>query len=365
MPLGRLPGEVVNRLTRGSLDLGHPVDVLEDVGVAAAGRVAVDVADAVARQVEREGVRVPGRAGVAAVRVARPPGDPDAARQLVAVLAEHPCSLEQRRVAGRVVADADVPGVEMAVQEHEPLRLVRPLELGDEHRNRAPALLVLRDDGRGRGAGGDLLEQPAPVRSRDGDDRDLRLAREARQVGRAPDRGADPLVDPLARRDEDRSQRAAGLEVGDLARHRQALGDDELAGDIALARDAREDVVDRGSVGARRVDDRAALALRRRRARHARRLGEVARTVDDERRASRQADQQLRLVERVRDVPGLELLDDQLDRLPLLLGSRLPHKFAECLDERPGIVEPNVVDHLLLTRDRQSRSHDGFPPSVD
>jgi len=51
--------------------------------------------------------------------MARPPGDPHGAVQQLAVLGERLRCAEQARVAGGVVGDADVPGVDVAVQEDE------------------------------------------------------------------------------------------------------------------------------------------------------------------------------------------------------------------------------------------------------
>ena len=115
------------------------------------------------------------------------------------MLAEHACDLEQRRVPGRVVADALVPGVEVPVNQHEPLRLDRAPDLRDEDRNPPEALLVLGHDRRVGLGSVELLDEARSVGIRHRDDQNAGPALVARQVGRAPDGGADPLVDALAR----------------------------------------------------------------------------------------------------------------------------------------------------------------------
>ena len=102
-------GHGFDRPLREGLGLLHPGHVLELRRPPAARRIAIDLGDAVLVEVDRERVGVPGRAGVAAGRVPRPPGDPHRAPQPLAVTREHARDLEERRVSGRVVADADVP----------------------------------------------------------------------------------------------------------------------------------------------------------------------------------------------------------------------------------------------------------------
>jgi hypothetical protein len=267
------------------------------------------------------------------------------------VLDQHAGHLEQRRVARGVVADADVPGVEVPVQQHEALGLDRALDLGDDHGDLPPARVMSRDE-RGLGAAVDLLEQPLPVRARDRRDGQRRLVLPGGQVGRTPDRRADALVDAVARRDRHDADRAARLEVVDPAGHREALGDHDLAADVALALGGGEDVVDRRRVRRVLIDDRRGDPAFRRGHGHARRLRVIGDVAHGQRGAARQADEQLRRVHRVLDAPLRQPSGDPLDRLALLLGPGLPDQRRELLDQRPRFIGADALDDLSLAGHR-------------
>src|SRR5690606_30418546 len=129
------------------------VDVL--CGPAAAGRVAVHLRHTVLVEVEGEGVGEPGAAGVATGGVAGPPGDAHRALEVLTVVPQHASDLQQRRVPGGVVADADVPRVVVAVQQDELLGL---LGAGDAHHRDLRGVPALLEDGHDLGLGAPARE---------------------------------------------------------------------------------------------------------------------------------------------------------------------------------------------------------------
>ena len=66
--------------------------------------------------------------------MAGPPGDADGSLQPVAQGVQNARELQQRRVSGRVVADADVPRVVVAVHEEKLVRIGRAADLGDRQK---------------------------------------------------------------------------------------------------------------------------------------------------------------------------------------------------------------------------------------
>src|SRR5262245_53123596 len=67
---------------------------------------------------------VPGRAGVATMRVAGPEGKPDPAPQLAAPLGQQSRNLELRGVSRAVIHCAVVPGIDVPTEEDEPILLI-------------------------------------------------------------------------------------------------------------------------------------------------------------------------------------------------------------------------------------------------
>ena len=171
---------------------------------------------------------------------------------------------------------------------------------------RAPALLVLGHEGRGRSVARRAARSA-------GSRRGSRPTRPG-SSGCRPQlvRSGEPQIDvqmpswirsPGAMQTTPRG--AALLEVGDLARHREALGDDELAGHVARPLRAGEDLVDVLREAGRLVDDRRRLALGPRRAAPCSASSRDSRLpVDASAPPARQADQQLGLVQRVRHAPA-------------------------------------------------------------
>ena len=86
-------------------------------------------------------VGIPGRARETAGRMPWPPGDAHAALELVALRPQHARDLEHAGVTRGVVADADVPGIVVAVQQHE--LFAASLDFHHRHRLLEPALVEL------------------------------------------------------------------------------------------------------------------------------------------------------------------------------------------------------------------------------
>ena len=261
-------GQAGHRLDGGlhvGFRLRHPRHVLEHRGPAAAGRVAIDLRDAILVEIDGEMIGEPGRARIAAGRMARPPGDAHRALQLLAVLPQHARELEQGGVAGGVVADADVPAVVVAVHQHELIRLAGALDLDHRHLLAVPAFLHLGAD-RGAAAALGERDQLLAVGIVHHDDRDARLARQVVEIGRAPDRGADAPMRIGAGIDRDHAERALLLELEHLLRKREAFGNDDLALDALRRRQRRilvlgEQRADRARIARRHVDQLAFSAV--------------------------------------------------------------------------------------------------------
>src|SRR5829696_3559566 len=109
LELGLLPGDVLDRTRDVGPRFRHAGGLVVARRPPAAGRIAIDLGDAVLVEIDREGVGKPRRAGIAPGRVAGPPGDPDRSAQLAAPGPEYASEFEHRRVASGIVADADVP----------------------------------------------------------------------------------------------------------------------------------------------------------------------------------------------------------------------------------------------------------------
>ena len=273
------PSPVKSRIASlaNSSDLRHPVDVLEDVGVAAAGRVAVDVADAVPLEIERERVGEPGRAR----RSGRASG-PTTRRS-------GPCGS-----ACRGARRARAPARAASRRRSRCRRCRRATSRGGRARARiAPARPcpsssatstgILRqpcscsgDEGGVDSVRLELLDQPGSVGVRDRDDGDRGLPA-PRSSGRASPRstcrcprGSARPARCRRRRAAPRSSRSAtlpGIGKPSVTTNLPATSPDAVR--------AGEDVVDVLREAGRLVDDRRRLALRPGRARHARRLGAV------------------------------------------------------------------------------------------
>ncbi len=166
---------------------------------AAAGAVAIDLRHAMAIKFKRKFVREPSRAGIAAGGVAGPPGELHRAIKRLAVLPQHARQLQQRSVTGRVVADADIPTVVMAVHQDERVLVLGAWNGSDRDLLLEPADLHFGLDGHLAALFGER-HQLLTVGVVDGDDGDFWRARQVGQIGRAPDGGAGTPMDVDARR---------------------------------------------------------------------------------------------------------------------------------------------------------------------
>jgi hypothetical protein len=153
---------------------------------------------------------------------------------------QHARDLEQRGIAGGVVADADIPAVIVAVQQHEALRFDGPRDLHDRDLLGEPALLELGADGRTRALPRER-DQLLARRLVDGGDRDPWLARQIVEIGRAPDRGAGAPVDVDAGVDRDQPDRTPLLGEGGQRRVAKTFGQQDLAGELGLGLGDRAD----------------------------------------------------------------------------------------------------------------------------
>ena len=142
---------------------------------------------------------------------------------------QHARELEQRRVAGRVVADALVPGVVVAVDEQELVGILLAADLDDRQQAGHPAFAQPRLHRRTHGAALHVGDQRLAVRMVDAHDRRRRLAADRLRGRRAPDGRADAFVDALPGMDVDLRDRAAPLERLHRAGHREAFGEHDAA----------------------------------------------------------------------------------------------------------------------------------------
>jgi predicted DNA-binding protein (UPF0251 family) len=65
----------------------------------------------------------------------------------MANLPEHPRHLEHAGVAGGIVTDTDVPAVVVSVQQHEAIRLYRPVDVDDLTDEAASAIAAAMEAG--------------------------------------------------------------------------------------------------------------------------------------------------------------------------------------------------------------------------
>src|SRR5688572_20353080 len=255
---------------------------------------------------------------------------------------EHTRHLEERRVSNGVVTDAEVPGVVVAVQEHERVWLFGARNGHDGNGRLEPTFLDVRNKRCRLPALGSFDELEA-VGIVDGDDSDLRLAREVAQVGRAPDGGADSPVRVLPRVYRNHAKRAAGLEVRDLAGHAEAFGDDELPAEVHVF--TADQVTGQQFIGPARITRRSVrqgrgLPVRVGNA-HRHRLRLEARVADGDRRLAREAQEDFRIVDFDRNTvlsqAGDDLVAGGSDVVRVLTTQR-----RETLDERPRLVERHL-----------------------
>ena len=134
-------GRVLDRLRGETFGFRHDGDAAVLGGPATTGRIDIHLGDAITGQVQTELIGVPGRGAVAAGRMPGPPGDAQRPRQTIAIVVEDPRQFQQGGVADGVIADADIPGIDMPMHQHEALRLDRPFDLRHQARTFEPAFL--------------------------------------------------------------------------------------------------------------------------------------------------------------------------------------------------------------------------------
>jgi hypothetical protein len=141
---------------------------------------------------------------------------------------KHPRHLDQRRIAGRVVGDALVPRVDVRANQQETLAGSgrAGLYIGDRERHATPLRIDVRDHAHPYRALGAHRREPLTVGVVDSESRDAGDVPGAPRRWRAPDTGADHLVDNFLVRgpDMDMPERAALLGSSDAVRptvHRQ------------------------------------------------------------------------------------------------------------------------------------------------
>ena len=183
--------------------LAHPGDVSIFGRPAAARRIAVDVGDAVRDEVLRERVGVPGRAGVAAVRVTGPPGDPE----LRASLSR--CFRKTRAISSSVASPVALSPMPTCHESRWPWKRTNssgtpvPVISATITGIWRQPVSTWFENATVTGPLGQQRFELFPVGLVDAEDRNGRDCGRAIEVGRAPGGGGDPLVDALARIDED------------------------------------------------------------------------------------------------------------------------------------------------------------------
>ena len=86
-----------------------------------------------------EVIGIPGRAGIAAMRMAGPKGQPQPAPERVAIEEQNPERLQHGRIGAAIIHGAIVPGIEMPREQDELLRLLLAIHLGNERGYLPPA----------------------------------------------------------------------------------------------------------------------------------------------------------------------------------------------------------------------------------
>ena len=144
------------------------------------------------------------------------------------MLPEYAREFEQGGVARRIVTDADIPTVVVAMHEHELLGVLPARNSDHWHLLGEPAFFHLGLDGNLLAFRRHLDEQCA-VGIVDCDDRNIRLAWKIIEIGRAPYRSANTPMNVNAGIDCDDTDRALALELKHLARKRKAFRHNDLA----------------------------------------------------------------------------------------------------------------------------------------
>ena len=213
------------------------------------GRVDVVVGEPAFGEVGEEGIGIPGRAAVAAVRVAGPPAEPHRPLQVRPLLPESLGHLQHAGIAGGVVGDAFVPGAIVSADQDEPFGLARP---GNAHLGELRAIPAGLEpsghDRRHRRARlQEALQRPAGLDvHRDRGDRGHAV--DLIELRRAPDRGADHVVDEPVFVGEDNPDATGLAGLQDRHRRRESVHECNPAPGVAELR-----VLDQDELGSESV----------------------------------------------------------------------------------------------------------------
>jgi hypothetical protein len=146
------------------------------------------------------------------------------------LLPQHTREFEQRGIAGGIVTDACIPGVVVAVDQHEFFRLGCTRNGCYRHLLHEPSLGQVGTDS-GLAALRRQRKQLLAVRVAHCRHRDARLARSVIQVGTAPDRGAGSPMDVHAGIDRDQANAAPLLDQAGQRRIAEAQHHHDVAAD--------------------------------------------------------------------------------------------------------------------------------------
>ena len=300
----------------------------------------------------------------------RPPCQLHRSLQIAPPLPQHARQLHQRRIAGRVVADADVPTVVMPVHQHVFLRLLCARNGRHRHLLHEPAFQHLGDDGCLAAAIGQR-HQHAPVGIVHRHHGDLRLARQIGQIRASPDRRARSPVDVDTGIDRDQPDAAPLLDQRRQRRIAEARDDRNPAADHVLR------LLDRADRSAEQRGDVAIVAaqrmwiglqphqLRGASPRHGQRrrwrLGTDRPALGAHLGAQRDRETDFRLVHLDRHARAAQALHDDVGGAVHILRHPARHR-CECLDQAPWQVEADRVQEAAFGI---AERHGGNPPMAN
>ena len=209
------------------------------------------------------------------MRVSRPPANPQRAPQLAPVPRKDAGQFKQRRVAGRVVSDPLVPGIQMPVYQQEFLRFLITFNPDSVERTSYPTLIETGLDANPQFRFPACLDKARSIRSIHAHNRGRRLEVLISKCRGAPDGSADSFMDSGPRVNVNLRPRPALLILAYAHGHREPFADYDLARDVDRSgRPARrKHVIDFFHFDGRNVDHCAFHRVSAGRQRKGRRLG--------------------------------------------------------------------------------------------